>query len=35
VTGLVGELRGEQPPAEPYDRHKAAARAAGQQPAPD
>jgi 1-acyl-sn-glycerol-3-phosphate acyltransferase len=26
VTGLVGELRGEQPPAELYDRHRAGAR---------
>jgi 1-acyl-sn-glycerol-3-phosphate acyltransferase len=29
VTRLVGELRGEQPPAEPYDRHGAVAGDAG------
>jgi 1-acyl-sn-glycerol-3-phosphate acyltransferase len=33
VTGLVAELRGEQPPAQPYDRHKAAAPGGGSEPA--
>ena len=33
ITGLVAELRGEQPQAEPYDRHKTAAQAGGSPPA--
>jgi 1-acyl-sn-glycerol-3-phosphate acyltransferase len=33
VTGLVAELRGEQPPAQPYDRHKAVAPGRGSEPA--
>ena len=33
VTGLVAELRGEQPPAQPYDRHKAASPGGGSEPA--